>query len=297
MPRNFAIRLSCSYGDADTWVTLSNREESYEQILAKSWEFSCREHGAQRGIPKEVIEVAPLGDLRPPQPPQNVPQVVPVAAPVASQEKMRRSSDREFVRVPVVVYGWTSKCGTFQEETETVIVNSSGAQVLLKTRLELGDSVFLIHKSSRAEQEVRVASLEVCSPSELKVGLAFKQPVLDFWKRTRKTPRIPKTLRVVVKGGDAKGNYFVQSAYTVDLSQEGARLDGVGLLTAPGQIIEIRRLWRKAKFRVVWTGQVGTPESNQVGVFRLQSDKDIWHASLPGDVAAQPPKKPKPPKK
>jgi hypothetical protein len=201
------------------------------------------------------------------------------------------------MRVPVVIYGWTCKCGTFHEETETVIVNSSGAQVLLRTKLELGDNVFLIHKSSRAEQEVRVASLQASSPSEMKVGLAFKQPILDFWKRTRRTPRIPKTLRVVVKGGDAKGHYFIQSAYTVDLSQEGARLDGVGLLTTPGQIIEIRRLWRKAKFRVAWTGQVGTAESNQIGVFRLQSEKDIWHVPLPGDEAAQPSKKPKLPKK
>jgi hypothetical protein len=300
MPRKFAIRLTCSYGDADSWVTLSNREETVEQILQQTWEFSCPEHGAQRGIPLEVIEVAPLQDLRAPQPQQPSPydaKTVSVAPPVATQKKTPRSSQRDYVRIPVVVYGWTDKCGTFQEETETLVVNSGGAQVLLKTRLEVGDNVYLIHKSSRAVQAVRVASLETGSPSELKVGLAFKQPILDFWKRSRKTPRIPKMLRVVVKGGDAKGNYFIQSAYTVDLSQEGARLDGVGFLTTPGQIIEVRRLWRKAKFRVVWTGQIGTAESNQVGVFRLQPDKDIWHVPLPTDEAGPPPKKHTPSKK
>lgn len=297
MPRTFAIRLTCSHGDADSWVTLPNREESAEQIFQQSWEFSCREHGAQRGIPLEVIEVAPLADLRPSQPPQDDSRPVPVASPVVPQKKAPRSSVREFMRVPVVVYGWTSKCGTFQEETETLTVNSGGAQVVLRTKLELEDSVFLIHKSSRAVQGVRVASLEPDSPGEMRVGLAFKQPILDFWKGTRKTPRIPKMLRVMVKGEDAQGNYFIQSAYTVDLSQEGARLDGVGLLTTPGQIIEIRRLWRKAKFRVVWTGQMGTAESNQVGVFLVQPDKDIWHVPLPGDKADEPPKKHKPPKK
>lgn len=216
---------------------------------------------------------------------------------MATQEKTSRSSQREYVHIPVVVYGWTDKCGTFQEETETLVVNSSGAQVLLRTRIEVGDNVYLIHKSSRAVQEVRVASLEANSPSELKVGLAFKQPILDFWKRSRKTPRIPKKLSVVVKGGNPKSNYFRQSACTVDLSREGARLDGVGFLTTPGQIIEVRRLWRKAKFRVVWTGQIGTAESNQVGVFRLQPDKDIWHVPLPTDEAELPPKKNKPSKK
>jgi hypothetical protein len=308
MPRTFAIRLTCSYGDTDSWVTLANRDESVEQILQQSWEFNCREHGAQRGIPQEVIEVAPLRDLRaqqPPQPSANDSRPVPIATPVAppvaaprvSPERMPRSSEREFVRVPVVVYGWTSKRGTFQEETETIVVNSGGAQVLLRTQLEVGDNIFLIHRSSRAVQEVRVASLEANSPEETKVGLAFKQPILDFWKGTRKTPRIPKTLRVVVKGGDAEGHYFIQTAYTVDLSQEGARLDGVGFLTTPGQIIEIRRLWRKAKFRVVWTGQLGTAESSHIGVFRLQPEKDIWHVPLPGAEGAQPPKKPRPPRK
>lgn len=297
MPRNFAIRLSCSFGDADSWVTLANRDESVEQILQQPWEFNCREHGAQHGIPKEVIELAPLEDLRPSQPSQNVSPTVPIAAPEVSRKEIPRSSVREFMRVPVVVYGWTSKCGAFHEETETVIVNSSGAQVLLRTKLELGDRVFLIHKSSRAVQEVRVASLEASSEGEMKVGLAFERPILNFWKRTRKAPRIPKTLRVVVKGGDATGHFFIQSAYTVDVSQEGARLDGVGLLTTPGEVIEIRRLWRKAKFQVVWTGQMGTAESNQIGVFLLQSEKDIWHVPLPGDKAAGPPKKPKAPKK
>jgi hypothetical protein len=277
-------------------MTLKDRDESVEQILQRSWEFKCIKHGAQRGMPKEVIEVAPLEDLRASASSQGDLPAVSVADQTTSRKRIPRSSARELICVPVVVYGWTSKCGTFQEETETVIVNSSGAQVVLRTKLELGDVVFLIHKSRLDVQEVRVASLEASSPSEMKVGLAFKQPISGFWKRSRKSPRVRKTLRVVVKGEDAEGNYFIQSAYTVDLSQEGARLDGVGFLTTPGQILEIRRLWRKAKFRVVWTGQVGTTESNQIGVFRLQADKDIWHVHLPENEAVQPPKKPKPPK-
>jgi hypothetical protein len=293
MPRNFAIRLTCSYGDFDSWVTLANREESVEQIRELSWEFKCREHGAQLGLPKEVIEIAPLEDLRPPA---KEPPPVVSAAPAVPEKKAPRCSEREFIRVPVVVYGWTSKCGTFHEEAETITVNNGGTQMQLKTKLELGDSVFLIHKSGRDEQKVRVASLETSSASEMKVGLAFEQPLTDFWKRTRKKPRISKTLRVAVKGGDSKGNYFIQSAYTVDVSQDGARLDGVGFLTTPGQTIEVRRLWRKAKFRVVWIGQIGTAESNQIGVVGLQPDKDIWHVRLPGDDAAQPAKKSMAPK-
>jgi hypothetical protein len=292
MPRNFAIRLSCPRGDSDSWVTLTDRNESLEQILEQSWEFKCREHGPQQGIPTEVIEIAPL-DAPPSQTGRSISRATAVPA-----KKAPRSSARMNMRVPVVVYGFAGKSGAFHEDTETVTVNSSGALVILKTKLELGETVFLIHKASRAEQEVRVAYADRYSDKETRVGLAFKQPVSDFWKKNRKEPRIPKSLRVIVKGTDSKGHPFAHSAYTIDLSQDGARLDGVGFLTAPGQTLEVRRSWslRKALFRVVWIGQVGTSESNQVGVFGLHRKKDLWRVELPESGAplsdkAKPPKK------
>ncbi len=300
MPRNFAIRLSCPHGDSDSWVTLSNREESFDQILQQSWDFKCREHGPQQGIPREVIEVAPIDE---PPPPQEDQPSLAVPFPDVPAKKTPRSSERISMRVSVVIYGFTGKSGAFHEDTETVTVNSSGALVVMKTKLELGDTVFLIHKSSRDEQEVRVAYLDAYADRETRVGLAFKYPIPDFWRKKRKGPRVPKTLRVIVKGTDSKGNPFVQSAYTVNLSKDGARLDGVAFLTAPGQTIEVRRLWRKAPFRVIWIGQIGSTESNQVGVFGLDPDKNIWHVQLPeGEPLkplddAKPPADSEPPKK
>lgn len=291
MPRNFAVRLSCPKGDSDSWVTLPNRDESQEQILDQSWDFKCREHGAQRAIPREVIELAPLEESA------SKPARSNASRQPTAPRKSPRSSDRIPLRIPVVVYGYAGKSGAFHEETETVIVNSCGALVIVKAKLEIGDTVFLIHKNSRAEQEVRVAYVDRYSDRETRIGLAFKQPVPDFWKRNRKKPRVPKSLRVTVKGTDAKGHPFAQSAYTIDLSQDGARLDGVGFLTAPGETIEVRRRWRKARFKVVWIGQVGTSESNQVGVFGLQKEKDIWRVELPGPGATPALAKPKPSKK
>ena len=68
-------------------------------------------------------------------------------------------------------------------------------------------------------------------------------------------------------------------------------MDGVGFLTSPGQTIEVRRRWRQARFRVVWIGQVGTTETNQIGVFRLQSEKDIWRIELPKTGAVPHPRR------
>ena len=292
MSRNFAIRLRCPHGDCESWVTLSNREESLEQVLQQTWDFKCREHGPQQGVPQEAMEVAPLDD---PQTSQKTPSSFAIPFPTTREKKMPRSGERIPLRVPVVIYGFAGKSGAFHEDTETILVNSSGALVTLKAKIALGDTVFLIHKSDGQEQEVRVVYLDAYSDRETRVGLAFKQPIPGFWKKTRKKPRVPKTLRVIVKGTDPRGHPFAQTAYTVDLSEDGARLDGIGFLTTPGQTIEVRRLWRKARFRVVWIGHVGSAESNQVGVV-LQSEKNIWRVEVPKS-AAKSPQSPKPPEK
>lgn len=279
MTGNFAIRLRCPLCEADSWVTLTDRQETYEQIQQQTWDFKCREHGAQRGAPNEVIGVAPLDE----KPAATEKSAFTFANPISTEATNRtpRSSERMSLRIPVVVYGFTKDHGAFHEETETQTVNSSGALVMLKTRLAIGDSVFVVQKGSGLEQEVRVVYLDPYTDRETKVGLAFKYPIPDFWRRSRKQQRVPKTLRVVVKGTDSRGHPFKQSSYTVNLSQDGARLDGIGFLTSPGQTLEVRRLWRKKRFRVVWIGRVGTTEANQVGVVGLQREKDIWHVELP----------------
>lgn len=296
MPGNFAVRLRCPFCDVESWVALPAREETYDQIGKQTWELKCREHGAQRSIPKEVIELAPLNEpssleVESALPPHSH------AISTAEAKKMPRSSERIPLRVPVLVFGFTTELGAFHEDTETRMVNSSGALVMLKTKLQVGDSVFLMHKGSGREQEVRVAYLDPYTEHETKVGLAFKQPIPDFWRGSRKESRVPKKLRVVVKGVDPRGHRFRQSSYTIDLSHAGARLDGIGFLTSPGQTIEVRRLWRKKKFRVVWIGEVGTDQANQVGLLGLQADDDIWHVTVPEDQPDDAPAKPKSRKK
>jgi hypothetical protein len=295
MPGNFAIRLCCPLCEADSWVSLTDRQETYEQIQQQAWDFNCREHGAQRGTPKEVIGVAPLREK--PLSAQKSALTSGNAVSPKATKKTPRSSERMALRIPIVIYGFTKERGAFHEETETQIVNASGAMLMLKTKLAIGDSVFLMQKGNGLEQEVRVVYLDPYSDRETKVGVAFKCPIPDFWRRSRKQQRIPKMLRVVVKGTDSRGHPFKQTSYTIDLSQGGARLDGIGFLTSPGQTIEVRRLWRKKKFRVIWIGHVGTSEANQVGVFGLQNEKDIWRIELPEGEPDEEPGKGKPPNK
>jgi len=95
----------------------------------------------------------------------------------------------------------------------------------------------------------------------------------------RRELRISKAVRVWVRGKDRTGHKFSQSAMAVDISKQGARLEGIGFLTWPGEIIVIKRGWRAARFRVIWVGDVG-PQAGQAGIYLLDSGKNIWGIPL-----------------
>ena len=67
-----------------------------------------------------------------------------------------------------------------------------------------------------------------------------------------------------------------QTAYTLDVSPKGARLGGVKGLKGPGQLIVVRRNTDEAQFRVIWIGQLRTPQEGQIGIECVESDKIIW---------------------
>ncbi len=94
--------------------------------------------------------------------------------------------------------------------------------------------------------------------------------------KQRRESRIAKALRVKARGVDRNGNSFAQKIHTIDISRSGARLDSMGFLSAPGGTIEVKRGWRKARFRVVWVGEIGTPQYNQIGISSLEPGKDLW---------------------
>jgi hypothetical protein len=287
MPKNYSVRLRCRYGDHDAWVPLENRKETLEEVLRAPWDFECPIHGVQRELPLEVSERAMLQ-----------PQFAPALQGSAPREKKRnqRSSERKSLHVPVVVYGWTKKQGSFHEETSTLLVNDSGALLPLKAKAEAGETIFLINKATREEQEIRVVYADPAEDGRMLAGIAFKSPSPGFWRKTRRNPRIPEKIRVFVKGKDRNGNPFVQSSFTIDVSQSGARLDGLGYLAAVGETIEVKRRWRgTARFRVVWIGQTGMEESNQIGISSLEEDKNIWGLKLPEE--SKPAKPSAPPKK
>ena len=277
--KTYSLHVRCPYGDYDDWISSPNRLESLEQICANPCAFECPTHGAQQAFPLEGAEKLP--------PFAGAQNKSPLFSP-PQPKKSRRSSERKPFHVPVVVYGWSKTIGSFHEQTTTLMFNASGALVRLATPVNLGDKLFIVSKFTQEELEVRVVFNEPYPQGGSQVGIAFQNPVPTFWRKTRRSSRAPQALRVFVRGSDRNGNPFSQTSYTMDISEDGARLDGVAYLTAPGQLIEVKRRWHgKAKFRVAWIGQIGTSESNQIGICTADSSKLPWRDKV---TAPQPAK-------
>ena len=264
--RTYYLHVRCPYSDFEDWVTLTGQLDPIEQILAAPFAFECPTHGVQSEFPLEGSEARP----------KYAPQKSVSARPAAAKKKLRSGVRKPF-HVPVFIYGWSSSIGSFHEDTTTVMFNASGALVRLLTPVALGEKLFLVNKFTREEQQVSVVFLEQHYERGSNVDLAFKAPVPAFWRKTRRGPRSPQAFKVVVRGKDRNGNAFAQTSNTVDISEDGARLDGIAYLTAPGDVIEVKRRWHgKARFRVAWIGQVGSFESNQVGVSTLDPGRLPW---------------------
>jgi len=266
--KTYSLRIRCPYGDYDDWITLHARSETLEQLSSQPCTFECPTHGAQQAFPLEGMEKQPSSPASQ--------KSSPVFSPPQAK-KSRRASERKPFHVPVVVYGWSKVIGSFHETTTTLMFNASGTLVRLNTPVNLGDKLFIVSKFTQEEQEVRVVFNEPHRQGGREVGLAFQKPAPAFWRKTRRSTRAAQTFRVFVRGTDRNGNPFSQSSQTTDISEDGARLDGVAYLTAPGQVIEVKRRWHgKARFRVAWVGQIGTSESNQIGIYNVDPVRLPW---------------------
>jgi hypothetical protein len=97
----------------------------------------------------------------------------------------------------------------------------------------------------------------------------------------RREQRIEISLPVRVCGLDGNGNPFIQSARTMDVTRNGARLGELFCLARAGEVIRIQHGMKKANFRVAWIGHPGSAISGQVGVHSMEPDKYIWGIPLP----------------
>ncbi|MFI5089671.1 MAG: PilZ domain-containing protein [Terriglobales bacterium] len=92
--------------------------------------------------------------------------------------------------------------------------------------------------------------------------------------------RIPMQLEVRVWGMDSMGKPFSQTARTVDISGQGARLAGITGPKQLGDVLGVQYGNQKARFQVVWVGSNGTADQGQIGITCLDAGRCIWTEAL-----------------
>jgi hypothetical protein len=68
-------------------------------------------------------------------------------------------------------------------------------------------------------------------------------------------------------------------AHTLDITDTGARLGGLGMQLQPGMIVALQRGSQKATFRVAWIRQLAHKEL-QVGFESIEQLNNLWGVDL-----------------
>jgi len=98
-------------------------------------------------------------------------------------ETGRRRSQRVIVTLGITVRTEGSpKETSFEEETQTLLVNLHGALILLAGKVAKGQKLRLTNRRTKEEQICRVASVSPASGGKAQVGLEFLKPCPDFWR-------------------------------------------------------------------------------------------------------------------
>lgn len=96
----------------------------------------------------------------------------------------------------------------------------------------------------------------------------------------RREQRLAGCKPVTVMGRDVYGNPFLQNTFTVEIAARGARLRGLPTL-APDAILLLECCGEKARYRVVWLGERGSPHEGHVGLECIDSEKSIFGVDPP----------------
>lgn len=94
----------------------------------------------------------------------------------------RRRSQRVLMRVSVRLSGQNALGSSFQENTHTLSVNTSGALVLLSARVKRRQLLKIVNEQTGDSAECFVAHFGQRKGEFAEVGIAFRLPNPNFWR-------------------------------------------------------------------------------------------------------------------
>ena len=71
---------------------------------------------------------------------------------------------------------------SFEEQTQTVVVNLHGALIVLAAKVTIGQMLRVTNRKTNEEQMCRVVSVAPAPGSKPQVGIEFLKPAPDFWR-------------------------------------------------------------------------------------------------------------------
>ncbi len=92
----------------------------------------------------------------------------------------------------------------------------------------------------------------------------------------RRQDRIKAVLPVRVWGTDASGSSFQDTAHTLDITPEGARLGAIRHELKAEDKLTVQYRQRKTEFRVVWTKLLDGAREYQVGLQATTKEREAW---------------------
>ena len=93
----------------------------------------------------------------------------------------RRHGERQWVYLPVLVYGRTIESEPFHEGTEALRVNAGGGLITLTSPVRCGQRLLLINKVNQKEHECHVVAERSKYLQRTAVVVGFEEPAPDFW--------------------------------------------------------------------------------------------------------------------
>jgi PilZ domain len=94
----------------------------------------------------------------------------------------RRRSQRLLISAKVVVRGQRADRTPFEEQTQTVTVNSHGAMILLNAPVKTGQNLLMRHSNAQDEVKAQVIYTGARQAGKTQVGIEFLAPSPRFWR-------------------------------------------------------------------------------------------------------------------
>lgn len=98
-------------------------------------------------------------------------------------EPSRRRSQRVILSLPITVRGEGGPSGaSFEENTQTLVVNAHGALITIAAKVEKGQTLRLSNGATQEEELCRVIYVGQMLGGKVQVGVEFHKPSPDFWR-------------------------------------------------------------------------------------------------------------------